>query len=247
LRYDRVQGEREVMRHSKRYNVIREKVDRNRLYTIEEAAALLKETGSAKFDETVELAARLGVDPKHADQMIRGTVALPHGTGKKIRVLVFAVGEKEQEAKAAGADYVGSDDLVEKIKGGWFDFDVAVATPDMMKVMGALGKILGPRGLMPNPKAGTVTMDVGKAVRELKAGRIEYRIDRQAIVAVPVGKVSFSHQQLVENIRAFIDALLKAKPASAKGTYVKGISISSTMGIGVKLDHQTLAADLKKG
>ena len=235
------------MRHSKRYNAIREKVDRNRLHTVEEAAALLKETGSAKFDETVELSARLGVDPKQADQMIRGTVALPHGTGKKIRVLVFAVGEKEQEAKAAGADYVGAEDLAEKIKGGWFDFDVAVATPDMMKVMGALGKILGPRGLMPNPKAGTVTMDVAKAVHELKAGRIEYRVDRQAIVAVPVGKVSFSYQQLVDNIKAFIDALLKAKPPTAKGTYIKTISVSSTMGVGIKLDHQAYAAEVKKG
>lgn len=243
----RVQGEREYMRHSKRYNTIRDKVDRNRLYTIEEAANLLKETGCAKFDETVELSARLGVDPKQADQMIRGTVALPHGTGKKIRVLVFAVGEKEQEAKAAGADFVGAEDLAEKIKGGWFDFDVAVATPDMMKVMGALGKVLGPRGLMPNPKAGTVTMDVAKAVRELKAGRIEYRVDRQAIIAVPVGKVSFSYQQLVENIRAFIDALLKAKPPTSKGTYIKTISISSTMGIGIKLDHQAFAAEVKKG
>lgn len=235
------------MGHSKRYNTIREKVDRNRLYTIEEAANLLKETGCAKFDETVELSARLGVDPKQADQMIRGTVALPHGTGKKIRVLVFAIGEKEQEAKAAGADYVGAEDLAEKIKGGWFDFDVAVATPDMMKVMGALGKVLGPRGLMPNPKAGTVTMDVAKAVRELKAGRIEYRVDRQAIIAVPVGKISFSYQQLVDNIRAFIDALLKAKPPTSKGTYIKTISVSSTMGIGIKLDHQAFAAEVKKG
>ena len=235
------------MRHSKRYSTIREKVDRNKLYTIEEAVGLIKETGVAKFDETVELAARLGVDPKHADQMVRGTVALPHGTGKKVRILVFAVGEKEQEAKDAGADFVGSDDLVEKIKGGWFDFDVAVATPDMMKVMGALGKLLGPRGLMPNPKAGTVTMDVAKAVHELKAGRIEYRVDRQAIVAVPVGKVSFSQEQLVDNIKAFIDALIKAKPATAKGTYMKGVSVSSTMGIGVKLDHQSLVVDLKKG
>jgi large subunit ribosomal protein L1 len=178
--------------------------------------------------------------------MIRGTVALPNGTGKKVRVLVFATGEKEEEAKEAGADFIGSQDLVEKIQGGWLDFDVAVATPDMMRVIGRLGKILGTRGLMPNPKAGTVTMDIARTVKELKAGRIEYRVDRQANIAVPVGKVSFPAEHLTENVNAFVDALIKAKPAAAKGTYMKGLSICSTMGIGLKLDHQALLADLKR-
>ncbi len=234
------------MKRSKHYITAREKVDRQKLYTLEEAVKLLKETSYAKFDESVEISARLGVNPKHADQMVRGTVALPNGTGKKVRVLAFCVGEKEAEAKEAGADYVGVDEYVEKIQGGWLDFDVAVATPDMMKNIGRLGKVLGARGLMPNPKAGTVTMDIAKAVRELKAGRIEYRVDRQSNVAVAVGKVSFSEQALAENIRTFIDTLIKAKPPSAKGTYMKGISVSSTMGVGIKIDHQTLLVDLKK-
>jgi large subunit ribosomal protein L1 len=234
------------MKHSKRYRASREKVDRQKAYALDEALNFIKENSNCKFDETVEMVARLGVDPKHADQMVRGTVALPNGTGKKIRVLVFAMGEKEAEAKEAGADFVGSQDLVDKIQGGWLDFDVAVATPDMMRVIGRLGKILGTRGLMPNPKAGTVTMEIGRTVKELKAGRIEYRVDRQANVAVPVGKVSFTAGQLAENVKSFVDALMKAKPASAKGTYMKGLSICSTMGVGLKLDHQTLLADLKK-
>jgi large subunit ribosomal protein L1 len=234
------------MKHSKRYRGIRENVDRKKAYGLGEALKLIKENGTCKFDETVEVAARLGVNPKHADQMVRGTVALPHGTGKKITILVFATGEKETEAKEAGADYIGAQDLVEKIQGGWLDFDVAVATPDMMKVIGRLGKVLGTRGLMPNPKSGTVTMDIGRTVKELKAGRIEYRVDRQSNVAVPVGKVSFSEEQLAENVTTFVDALIKAKPASAKGTYMKGLAICSTMGAGLKLDHQALLLEMKR-
>jgi len=234
------------MKHSKRYKGYREKIDRTKAYPLDEALLIIKDNKSCKFDETIEIAARLGVNPKHADQMVRGTVALPNGTGKKIRVLVFATGEKETEASEAGADFVGSQDLVEKIQGGWLDFDVAVATPDMMKVIGRLGKILGTRGLMPNPKSGTVTMDIGRTVKELKAGRIEYRVDRQANVAVAVGKLSFSVEQLIENVRVFVDALVKAKPTTAKGTYMKGLSICSTMVVGLKLDHQTLLAELKK-
>ncbi len=234
------------MKHSKRYRSYFEKVDRTKYYLLDEAVKIIRGNVACKFDESIEVAARLGVDPKHADQMVRGTVALPHGTGKKVRVLAFAVGEKDAEAKAAGADYVGSDDLVEKIQGGWLDFDVAVATPDMMKVIGRLGKILGTRGLMPNPKSGTVTMDIGKTVKELKAGRIEYRVDRQSNIAVPVGKVSFSEDMIVENVKTFVDALLKAKPASAKGQYLKSLSICSTMGVGIKLDYQSLMSELKK-
>jgi len=234
------------MRRSKKQKEIRSKVDRTKRYPLEEAVKMVKENSYCKFDESVEIAARLGVDPKHADQMVRGTVALPHGTGKKVKVLVFAVGDKETEAKEAGADYIGADDYVEKIQGGWLDFDVAVATPDMMKVIGRLGKILGSRGLMPNPKSGTVTMDVGRTVKELKAGRIEYRVDRQSNVAAPIGKVSFPEDDLLENARTFIDALIKAKPTTAKGTYMKSISICSTMGVGIKLDHQALLTELKK-
>ncbi len=234
------------MKRSKRYKNYLEKVDRKKAYPLEEALKIIKDGSYAKFDETIEVAARLGVNPKHADQMVRGTVSLPHGTGKKVKVLVFAVGEKEEEAKAAGADYVGSQDLVEKIQGGWIDFDVAVATPDQMKIVGRLGKILGARGLMPNPKSGTVTMDIEKTVKELKAGRIEYRVDRQSNVAVPVGKVSFTEDQLKDNFLTFVEALVKAKPSSAKGTYMKGLSICSTMGVGIKLDHQTILADMKK-
>jgi large subunit ribosomal protein L1 len=234
------------MKRSKKYKAYKENVDRSKSYSLEEAVKIVKGNSFAKFDETIEAAARLGVNPKHADQMVRGTVSLPHGTGKKIRVLVFAVGEKEEEAKSAGADFVGAQDLVDKIQSGWLDFDVAVATPDQMKIVGRLGKILGSRGLMPNPKSGTVTMDIERTVKELKAGRIEYRVDRQANIAVPVGKVSFSEDQIIENYKVFVDALVKAKPATAKGTYMKGLSICSTMGVGLKLDHQQILADLKK-
>lgn len=229
------------MNRSKRYKSFKEKVDPLKSYPVEEAVDILKDGTSAKFDESVEMAFRLGVDPKHADQMVRGTVALPNGTGKTIRIVVFAQGEKATEAKDAGADHVGAEDLGEKIKGGWTDFDVAVATPDMMKVVGQLGKVLGPKGLMPNPKAGTVTMDVAKAVNELKAGRIEFRVDKQSNVAASVAKLSFDKDKIVENVRTFADAILRAKPATAKGTYVLSASLSSTMGPGIKLDQSSLS------
>ena len=229
------------MKHSKQYLAFREKIDRRKRYPLTEAVKILKENKFAKFDETVEVAVRLGVDPKHADQMVRGTVALPNGTGKTVRVAVFAQGDKANEAREAGADFVGAEDLAEKIKGGWTDFDVAVATPDMMRVLGQLGKILGPRGLMPNPKTGTVTMDITRTVKELRGGRIEFRIDRQSNIAVRVGKVSFEEPQIVENVHAFMDAIMRAKPASAKGTYVLSASICSTMSPGIKLDHSELS------
>jgi large subunit ribosomal protein L1 len=234
------------MKHAKKYLAFRSKIDRRKRYPLQEAVKLLKENKFTKFDETVEVAMRLGVDPKHADQMVRGTVALPNGTGKSVRVAVFAQGEKANEAREAGADFVGAEDLAEKVKGGWTDFDVAVATPDMMRVLGQLGKILGPRGLMPNPKTGTVTMDLTRTVKELKGGRIEFRVDRQANVAVAVGKLSFGEAQIVENVYAFIDAILRARPASAKGSYLLGVSICSTMSPGIKLDQNELVAYFKK-
>ena len=234
------------MKHSKRYEAYRQKIDRQKRYTLDEAIELLKSGPAPKFDETVEMAFRLGVNPKHADQMVRGTVALPHGTGKAVRVLVFAVGDKANEAREAGADFVGAEDLAEKIKGGWTDFDVAVATPDMMRVVGQLGKILGPRGLMPNPKTGTVTMDVARTVKELKAGRIEFRTDRQANVHAAIGKVSFEPGKLKENAVAFTDAILRAKPAAAKGAYVLGAAVCSTMSPGIKLDTADLLAAVKR-
>lgn len=234
------------MKRSKKYTEAREKVDRKKRYTLPEAVQLLKDAHFVKFDESVEVAIRLGVNPKHADQMVRGTVALPHGTGTTVRVVVFAEGDKAAEATAAGADHVGSDDLAEKIKGGWTDFDVAVATPDMMRVVGKLGKVLGPRGLMPNPKTGTVTMDVTKAVGEVKAGRIEYRVDKQANIATAVGKLSFDANKIEENVMALCDAVLRAKPTAAKGAYFLAATISSSMGPGIKLDHQALLAALKK-
>lgn len=220
------------------------KVDRSRNYPLKEGIELVKTSSYAKFDETVDLSVRLGVDPRHADQMVRGAVVLPNGLGKDVRVLVFAKGEKEKEAKDAGADYVGADDLVAKIQGGWFEFDTAIATPDMMGVVGKIGKLLGPRGLMPNPKVGTVTFDVGRAVKESKSGKVEFRVEKAGIIHAPVGKVSFDGPKLQENILALLDALMKAKPAAAKGTYVKKISISSTMGPGVRLDTAEVAAQL---
>jgi large subunit ribosomal protein L1 len=234
------------MKHSKNYNNYREKIDRTTRYSIDDALAVLKESHYAKFDESVEVAVRLGVNPKHADQMVRGTVALPHGTGKSVRVAVFAQGDKATEAQEAGADFVGAEELAGKVKEGWTDFDVAVATPDMMRILGPLGKILGPRGLMPNPKTGTVTMDVARAVKELKGGRIEFRVDKQANVAAAVGKMSFDQDKIRENVLTFIDALLKAKPSSTKGAYLLGASICSTMSPGLKLDHAELIATLKK-
>lgn len=212
-------------------------VDKNTLYTPEEAMDLVVKTSKAKFDETVELAVRLGVDPRHADQQVRGVVILPNGTGKEVRVLVFAKGDKAKEAEAAGADYVGAEELAAKIQNeNWFDFDVVVATPDMMSVVGRLGRVLGPKGLMPNPKSGTVTFDVTKALSEIKAGKVEYRVDKTAIIHVPVGKSSFGAEKLFQNFHALMDAIVKAKPASAKGQYMKSVVISSTMGPGVKVN-----------
>jgi large subunit ribosomal protein L1 len=225
-----------MKRHGKSYRTALEKVDRAKRYPLEEGVSLVQTTGKAKFDETVELAIRLGVDPRQADQNVRATVVLPHGVGKSIKILAFAKGEKEREAQEAGADYVGGDDLVEKIKEGWLDFDKTVATPDMMASVGKIGKILGPRGLMPNPKVGTVTPDIGRAVRELKAGKLEFRVDKAGIVHVPVGKVSFGPEKLLDNTRAVLDAVMRAKPASAKGHYVLGVTLSTTMGPGVKID-----------
>lgn len=210
-----------------------------------EAIALAKAGAKAKFDETLDLAVRLGVDPKHADQMVRGTVVLPHGTGKSVRVLVFAKGEKEKEAREAGADHVGAEDLVERIQGGWLDFDRAIATPDVMGLVGRLGKVLGPRGLMPNPKTGTVTFEVGKAVREFKGGKIEFRVEKAGIIHVPFGKASFPAERLQENAVAVLEALLRAKPAAAKGRYLKGIAVSSTMGPGIAVDTNAVQAAVK--
>ncbi|MEE8235105.1 MAG: 50S ribosomal protein L1 [Nitrospirales bacterium] len=224
----------------KSYRARLEKVDRDRRYTLEEGLRLVRETARVKFDETVELAVRLGVDPRQADQNIRGTVLLPHGMGKTVKVLAFAKGEKEKEAQEAGADFIGSDDLVKKISEGWLEFDKAVATPDMMGAVARIGKILGPRGLMPNPKAGTVTQEIGRAVRELKAGKLEFRVDKAGIVHVPIGKVSFPEEQLVENARAILASLVRAKPASAKGNYIRGVALSATMGPGIKVDPAQL-------
>lgn len=218
-----------------------QKVNREKLYGLEDAVALVKETAWAKFDETLDMAVRLGVDPRHSDQVVRGAVVLPHGIGKSARVVVFAKGEKEKEAKDAGADYVGAEDIAERISGGWLDFDRVVATPDVMATVGKLGKILGPRGLMPNPKLGTVTFDVGKAVKEIKLGKVEYRVDKTAIIHVPVGKISFDARKLFENAAAVMESIIKAKPASSKGRYLKTITISSTMGPGIKIDPVLVA------
>ncbi|GIM46107.1 50S ribosomal protein L1 [Collibacillus ludicampi] len=220
-------------------------IDKDAVYDPAEALDLVKKTAKAKFDETVEVAVRLGVDPKKADQQVRGAVVLPHGTGKVARVLVFAKGEKAKEAEAAGADYVGDEDLINKINQGWFDFDVVVATPDMMASVGKLGRVLGPKGLMPNPKTGTVTFDVKKAVEEIKAGKIEYRVDKAGNIHAPIGKVSFDTQKLLENFHTLIDALIKAKPAAAKGQYVRNVTLSSTMGPGIKVNLQKLAPENK--
>ena len=232
------------MAKGKKYLDAMKKVDETKKYTLEEGLALLKEVSFAKFDETVDIAVKLGVDPRKADQMVRGSVTLPNGTGKSVKVLVFAKGEKEKEAREAGADYVGAEDFAEKIQGGWFDFDRAIATPDMMGLVGKLGRILGPRGLMPNPKTGTVTMDVAQAVKDVKAGQVEFRVEKAGIIHCPVGKRSFSVDQLTENTRALLDMLLRMKPASSKGHYVKGMTISSTMGVGIKLDPAEVMSNL---
>jgi large subunit ribosomal protein L1 len=221
-------------------------VDVEKAYGLEEAIDLARKVAYAKFNESVELAVRLGVNPKHADQMVRGAVVLPHGTGKQVRVLVFAKGEKEREAREAGADLVGAEDLVEKIQGGWLEFDTAVATPDLMGQVGRLGKILGPRGLMPNPKVGTVTFDVARAVREVKAGKVEFKVDKAGNVHVPVGRKSFSPEQLVANAQAVLEALMRAKPPAAKGQYLRSITVSTTMGPGVPVDVQRVASFYSK-
>jgi large subunit ribosomal protein L1 len=234
------------MKHGKRYREASEKLKGQASCTeISQALDLVKDGANAKFDETVEIAARLGVDPRHADQQVRGTVALPHGTGRTVRVLVIAKGEKVKEAEEAGADFVGSEDMVEKIQGGWMDFDKVIATPDMMGQVGKLGRVLGPRGMMPNPKSGTVTFDVAKGVQDLKAGRIEYRVDKGGNVHAPLGKRSFSNDKLQENCEIFLRELIRAKPAAAKGQYLKSLTLSSTMGPGVKLEVSAILAALR--
>ena len=228
-------------KRGKNYKNAAEKIEKSKLYDVTEAMATVVETGAAKFDETVEVHVRLGVDGRHADQQVRGAIVLPNGTGKEVKVLVFAKGDKATEAETAGADYVGAEELAEKIqKENWFDFDVVVATPDMMGVVGRLGKVLGPKGMMPNPKSGTVTMDLTKALEEIKAGKVEYRLDRQNIVHTVIGKKSFGPEKLEQNFRALMDAIIKAKPATAKGQYLKSVSIATTMGPGIKVNPATI-------
>ncbi len=220
----------------KKYTAAREKVDTTKQYKLKEAIEIVKQLHYVKLDESVDIAVNLGVDPKKSDQMVRGTVALPHGLGKKVRIVVFAKGEKAKEASEAGADHVGAEDIVEKINGGWLDFDKVVATPDLMGMLGKLGRILGPRGLMPNPKSGTVTFDVGKAVKDIAAGKVDYKTEKAGIVHVPIGKVSFDSQKLIENTKAVVNSILKAKPSASKGKYIKKLSVSSTMGVGITVD-----------
>ena len=231
---------------SKRYDAATKQMEPEKQYTLDEAVRLIKEMPAAKFDESVDISFRLGVDPKHADQMVRGAVVLPHGIGKTVRVAVFAKGEKEREAREAGADTVGAEDLVEKVQGGWTDFDTAIATPDLMGQVGRLGKVLGPRGLMPNPKLGTVTFDVSKAVREAKAGKVEFRVDKAGNIHTPVGKKSFTLENIQANAMAVIEAIVRAKPSAAKGTYLRSVTMSTTMGPGVKVDSVALANLFKK-
>ncbi len=230
------------MKRGKKYQAVAPKIEHGKQYSLVEAIAKLREVKWANFDETVQVDIRLGVDPRRADQQVRGTVVLPHGTGKKIRVAVFVKGEKVREAEEAGADFVGGDELAEKVQGGWVDFDAAIATPDMMKVVGKLGRVLGPRGLMPNPKTGTVTFDVAKAVQDAKAGKVEYRLDRFGIIHCIVGKASFTDEQLLDNAGLLLDAVIKAKPSSAKGTYIKSITLSSTMSPGIRIDAMRVKA-----
>jgi len=234
-----------MSKRGKKYSESRKRIDSEDVDSFNDAVKMTLESSFAKFDETVDLAVRLGVDPRHADQMVRGSVVLPHGTGKDVKVVVFAKGEKEKEATDAGADFVGNDDLIEKIKGGWFGFDKAVATPDMMGSVGKIGKLLGPRGLMPNAKTGTVTFDLTRAIQDLKAGKIDFRVEKAGIVHVPMGKVSFGVDKIVQNMAAFFDTIMRLKPASSKGTYLKGIAISTTMGPGLKIDS-ALVKDLLK-
>jgi large subunit ribosomal protein L1 len=234
------------MNRGKKYKLAKEKIERRKEYGLEEAIQKLKEYSFAKFDETVEMSLRLGVDPKHAEQMVRGTALLPNGTGKNIRVLVLTKGEKEKEAKEAGADHVGLEEYVEKIQQGWLDVDVVVATPDVMGQVGKLGKILGTKRMMPNPKSGTVTSDVAKTVKELKTGKIEFRVDRGGNIGVPIGKMSFTNEQLAGNAKVFLDVIMRAKPVAVKGTYLKSVTISSTMGPGVPLDTSGVVAMLKQ-
>jgi len=235
-----------MAKHGKKYRQVSEKVE-DRLYGLDEGVNAAKEASYVKFDETLEVSMYLGVDPRHADQMVRGTVVLPHGTGRSKKVLVFATGDKVKEAEAAGADYVGGAELAAKVQGGWLDFDSVVATPDMMKDVGRLGKVLGPRGLMPNPKIGTVTFDVGRAIEEIKAGKVEFRVDKTAIIHAGVGKLSFDSDKLVANARAFINAVLRAKPSAAKGRYVRSCTLASTMGPGIPLDVVSIEREREEG
>jgi large subunit ribosomal protein L1 len=230
-----------MAQHGKKIHEARKKIDREKRYELREALQLVRELAFARFDESVEMAVRLGVNPRHADQMVRGSVVLPHGVGRVPRVLVFAKGEKEREAQEAGADYVGAEDMAEKITSGWLDFDRTAATPDMMAVVGRLGKILGPRGLMPNPRTGTVAVDIGRVVREIKAGKVEFRVDRAGIIHVGIGKVSFPLESLEENALALLETLVRLKPATSKGKYMQGIALSSTMGPGIKIDEVAVA------
>lgn len=233
------------MKTSKRLNQLGSLIEKGKDYSLDEAVSLLKQTAKAKFDESIEIAINLGVDPRHADQLVRGTASLPHGTGKDVRVLVLTKGEKEAEAKEAGADFVGFDEYIGRIQNGWFDFDVVVATPNVMGEVGKLGRLLGPRGLMPNPKSGTVTMDVGKAVTELKAGKIEFRVDKYGILHAAVGKASFDEKKLKENILVFVDTVNRAKPASAKGQYLRKVTLSNTMGPGISVDRNALLGEIR--
>lgn len=231
-----------MAKHGKKYVEAKKKIESGKAYPVGDALKLVLETATAKFDETVEVAVNLGVDPRHADQMVRGAVVLPHGTGKKVRILVFAQGEKEKEAQAAGADYVGGEELIKKIEEGWLAFDKVVATPDMMSKVAKIGRILGPRGLMPSTKTGTVTFDVTKAIEELKGGKIEFKVDKGGVIHAPIGKVSFGYEKLYDNFKALLETIIRLKPASAKGTYIKGVTISTTMGPGIKVDTASVRA-----
>ncbi|MBC8298874.1 MAG: 50S ribosomal protein L1 [Pelagibacterales bacterium] len=230
------------MKRSNRYIENLNTIDRDKEYLLSDAVGMIKDLKSVKFDETIDLAVNLGVDPKHADQIVRGTISLPHGTGKKVTVLVLCKGDNVVAAEEAGADFVGADDMIEKIKGGWLDIDVIIATPDMMASVGKIGRVLGPRGLMPNPKSGTVTKDVAKAVSEVKAGRIEFRVDKFGLIHVGVGKLSFDNEKLIDNVNTFMGALLRARPSASKGTYLKKVTIASTMGVGLKIDKNEFTA-----